>query len=106
MNIKKRKFTLLLIDALLIIGIYYAIQFLTLFKVSSVQVHGAFTITKLCAILVCILGSRLLFRIYSLVWRYSDVQDYIRLVIADIVGGIAYICLGRINFDFNIGLEY
>ena len=106
MNIKKRKFTLLLIDALIIIAIYYAIQFLTLFKVTSVQVHGAFTAMKLCAILVCILGSRFIFRIYNLVWRYTDVKDYIRLVIADTVGGIAYIILGRLNFDFNIGLAY
>ena len=106
MNINKRKLKLILIDALVIVGVYFGIQFLSTFKIQSAQVHGAFTLLKLVTILLTILITRYVFRIYSIVWRYSDVMNYIRLVIADTVAGVIYLVLGRINSDLNIGIAY
>lgn len=43
---------------------------------------------------ICLTISRNLMKVYSQVWRYSRTNSYLRLLMADVVGGFAYILLG------------
>ena len=42
---------------------------------------------------VCILGLRFAFRIYKRIWRYAGPMDYLWLVVADLIGGLAFVLL-------------
>ncbi len=45
---------------------------------------------------VCIYISRIAFGVYRVIWRFADTYAYIRLMQADLVGGIAYYVLGEV----------
>ena len=40
---------------------------------------------------VCVMVSRNVFKVYSQVWRYSRTNSYLRLLTADVVGGLTYV---------------
>lgn len=42
---------------------------------------------------VCIFGMRFAFSVYKQIWRYGGMKAYIRLLLADILGGILYFVL-------------
>lgn len=44
----------------------------------------------------CIFGARFIGRIYSQVWRYGGIQGYIRLLVTDFFGFVAYLLLSLI----------
>ncbi len=42
---------------------------------------------------VCIFGMRFAFSVYKQIWRYGGMKAYIRLLVADVLGGILYFIL-------------
>ncbi len=46
--------------------------------------------------MACIFVARSVGGVYRLVWRYGGIQSYIRLILADAVGGLAYVALERL----------
>ncbi len=51
------------------------------------------TIVYLTFAAVCIFALRFSFRIYKRIWRYAGQSDYLWLVVADFVGGLAFVLL-------------
>lgn len=50
-------------------------------------------IQQVCLSALCIFTARLLGKIYGQVWRYGGIQCYIRLLCADFIAFIVYLCL-------------
>ena len=46
-----------------------------------------------CAGWACVLASRLILDVYRQIWRYGGMQAYIRLIIADVIGGCVFALL-------------
>ena len=44
----------------------------------------------------CIFAARFVLRIYNRIWRYAGQMDYLWLVVADFIGGLAFVLLRRI----------
>ncbi len=56
-------------------------------ELKDIVIHGIVSV-------ICVFGSRFVFKIYSQIWRYGGVQPYIRLIGADAVGFVLYcICV-------------
>ena len=83
----KRRFLLYMIDITAYAGIFALVAFAGYLTTGSVDVWKhiyAF------AVFVCtITASRLVFTIYSNVWRYANCRAYIEMVCADMIGGAA-----------------
>lgn len=45
---------------------------------------------------MCILSARMLADVYRQIWRYGSMHAYLRLILADVLGGFIYICITRI----------
>ena len=60
-------------------------------SVDHLTLPEAFVVASVGA--VCILGCRFLFDIYRQIWRYGGMQAYIRLLIADAIGGGVFVLL-------------
>ncbi len=88
-RISKNQLLLFFYDFLLFAGICALISFGLL--------HAPFAEAALSAAVGagCIFLSRLFFRVYRQIWRYGGMQPYIRLLIADAVGGAVYALLGH-----------
>ena len=48
--------------------------------------------------LICIMGARFMFNVYRQIWRYGSVLAYIRLIVADTIGGTVFILLRFISW--------
>lgn len=59
-------------------------------------------INEFLVFLVCIETSRMLWRVYLQIWRYGGIQSYIRLIVADGIGCLAYYLISRISPLDNI----
>ena len=45
---------------------------------------------------ICLTACRKLMKVYAQVWRYSRINSYLRLLIADVLGGLLYIVVGHV----------
>ncbi len=61
---------------------------------------------KIVVLMICIVGARCAFRIYSQVWRYANVKSYIKLILADAIGCGTFVVLSRIIPALNPGFSY
>ncbi len=85
--ISMRRIALLSIDAVLLTMAYFAT-----FVVSSVS--NVFTISldvkdyilNFIVFAICIFASRLLFKIYSNIWRYANTRAYLFIIVSDFIG--------------------
>lgn len=102
---RHRKLMLAAIDTLLILGIYYGAAILAIFNPQSIMISGAFTFAKWLTLYLCIMTARMLARAYNNIWRYANVTTYFKLVLADLLGGVLFILLGRIfKQTLNLGV--
>lgn len=95
----KRRFLLLAID-FGIIACVYAIAYLLSsatggFDVDELVKH----LFSLVLFTVCIFVFRIIFKIYSSVWRYANSMAYLSIVIADTIGGILALVVSVIIGD-------
>ncbi len=52
--------------------------------------------------LICIIGCRFVFKIYSQIWRYGGIQNYIKLILSDIVAYFIYFVITKTFPTFHI----
>lgn len=91
----RRKIVLLAVDVLLVVVMYYAVAALLQAGVDSINVSGSFSVGKLLLLLGCLFVGRAAFQIYRNIWRYANVSTYMKLVLADTLGGLLFFLTGR-----------
>lgn len=99
----KRRIVLWLIDTAIIAVSCSATGILSLLNIDSLVVHGDFTLLKCFVLYACIMIMRFCGSVYKNIWRYANVNTYLKLIFADILGGLIYILIGRLVSSFNIG---
>ena len=87
-----RKLKLMCYD-LCVLGFVTAMV-LRVFPRGSVTLSWAEAGMQFALAAVCLMASRYVFNVYSQVWRYSRTNSYLRLLVADVVGGLAYVFVG------------
>ncbi len=106
MSINKRKVQLWLIDTILFAIIYYIMAFTSSMEIYSISVHGEYSVAKAVVLYACIMVARLIVKIYGSIWRYASVVSYLKLMLADAVGGIVYMVIAYFNPSINLGIAY
>ena len=99
----KRKVALWLIDTLIILASCGAVALLPVFDVTSVIVHGQFSLLKCLVLYVCIMVARLCIGVYKNIWRYANVNTYLKLIIADMFGAALYMLVGMVYSQVYLG---
>ena len=84
-----RKLKLMCYD-LCVLG-FVTVMVLRVFPRGSVTLSWAEAGMQFALAAVCLMASRYVFNVYSQVWRYSRTNSYLRLLSADVVGGLAYV---------------
>jgi FlaA1/EpsC-like NDP-sugar epimerase len=101
MFLNKRKMTLLFADIICfacVCGIFNII--------SGVNLSVREKIYNEIILLALIIMSRMLFKIYSNIWRFAGALEFLELVSADFIGGCLYIAVSRICLPVYIDLWY
>ena len=106
MTFSKRRIQLLLIDVAVLFMAYNLLWIMSSIGLDSIEVQGTFTFLKFFTLLICMMSFRLMFSIYSSIWRYANMMTYVRLVMADLLGGFVFLLLGRIWNSCNLGIAY
>jgi FlaA1/EpsC-like NDP-sugar epimerase len=101
---KSRIALLLLIDILCLSVSYWF--FMYRFSAYSSGVAFETLIIIFISILVCVFLSRLVFRVYLQMWRYATSDVYLRMVLADFVGGVLYFAIDRAFFKVHLPFQY
>ena len=93
--IKGRRKYLLLIDSAIFVFSALAVFLLSRLARGSVF-DKSWMFAEACVItFILVTGARIFGRAYTIVWRYSDSAAYIRMVLADMLGGAVSVCLIR-----------
>ncbi len=100
----QRRFYLILIDIVILLAAYFATALMLQMNIGSLRADGDFTAGKFLLLLVCTFGVRLLLQVYRCLWRYANVNSYLRVVVSDFIGGILFLVIGRIYRPLYIGL--
>lgn len=101
-----RRITLLGIDGVIIAAMYGVIIGISTFSVSSLSQNGEFSLLKLILLFLCITLIRLAFNIYTSIWRYANTVTYLKLMVADLLGGSIFFLVGRIWPEVSLGFAY
>ncbi|MBO5873140.1 MAG: polysaccharide biosynthesis protein [Clostridia bacterium] len=99
-----RRAALIFIDMMCFVAVYFASFVITeFFSSTSVNLAGYTEYLITAGIFAGMLFvSRTLFSIYSNIWRYANSKAYLKMVIADIVGGIAGLTVSFILDDYSL----
>ncbi|MBQ8140142.1 MAG: polysaccharide biosynthesis protein [Clostridia bacterium] len=96
----KKKLLLILIDTLSFIGIYFFCG-ISLYIFSDTEFDGLSALALNALILYAfIFAARLACRIYLNIWRYASTSAYLKIMLADAIGGAAGIGISHV-FGFN-----
>jgi FlaA1/EpsC-like NDP-sugar epimerase len=101
---KSRIVLLLLIDILCLSVSYWF--FMYRFSAHSSDVIFETLFVVFISTLVCVFLSRLVFRVYLQMWRYATSDVYLRMVLADFVGGVLYFAIDRAFFKVHLPFQY
>ena len=90
------RWTLVLYDAL----VYFLVclAFLVIYPSSIDHLFAAEILVVTVEGFVCIFGCRFLFNVYRQIWRYGGMQAYVRLLLADVIGGTVFVLLRYLPF--------
>ena len=95
----KIRWTLLAYDALLYFLSSYFI--LVIYPSSIDHLTPPLVAGHMIAGFLCIFVFRVFFKVYEQIWRYAGPTEYIRLLLADFLGGCAFL-VARYFFDPHI----
>lgn len=101
-----RRIELILIDLIIICIIYLILAAISNTSVSSLATNGDFEPQKFLIMAACIIGVRLIFGIYSSIWRYASTGSYLKLMFSDMIGGSIFFLIGRVNNSVSVGFAY
>jgi len=96
----KRRIYLVLIDIICILLIGFTT--LSVYPSSTDKLSTTAFLVQLSLAVICLIGTRLCFKIYNQVWRYANTRVYMRLMISDFVAGVIY---WFINSIMAVGLK-
>ncbi len=99
----KRRIALWLIDTLIIVLSCGAVALLSVIDITSIVVHGKFGIAKCLVLYICLMGARLFVGVYKNIWRYANVNTYLKLIVADAFGACVYLLAGLLFSAVNLG---
>lgn len=99
----KRRIALWLIDTFIVALSCFAVALLSVFDVASVIVHGQFSLLKCLVLYLCIMIARLCVGVYKNIWRYANVNTYLKLIVADMLGASAYLFMGMMLSAVYLG---
>lgn len=102
----KRRAELMGIDLGIAVTSYYAIMLLYMLNRNVTVKESGFTVPKLAVFCVCLLAVRYAARIYRCIWRYANVNAYLRLVCCDVIAGAVFLAAGRIYKPFGLPVTY
>lgn len=51
---------------------------------------------------ISVIGMRMAFKVYTLIWRFGGIQSYIRLMVSDFFGFLLYLVLGKLLALYRI----
>ena len=99
-----RRMALVFIDMMCFVAVYLASFVITeFFSSTSVNLAGYTEYLITAGIFAGMLFvSRTLFSVYSNIWRYANSKAYLKMVLADIVGGIAGLTVSFILDDYSL----
>lgn len=97
---KSRLVLLMAIDLLLMSVGYFLILYRVRFTSDPYITEDL--IEYFLMMLGCVFVSRLLFSVYGQVWRYASPEVYLRMVLADALGGLAYLAIDRAAFRYHL----
>lgn len=100
----RRKLLLFFIDVFTMVLTFCIILLLFVFS-SSFLMNGELNTSfiRFVLMLVCIIASRCIFKVYNHIWRYAGVITYLRIVAADFTAGMVILFIQRINNILNLG---
>lgn len=106
---KARKLILCFFDFICFVAIDISYFFLAVQTGEVSTVQGVWFIYNSLCLYACIFVSRLLFKVYTNVWRYTNTSAYLFIVIADFCGAFVSVLLSYFLFDslfkgFYIGI--
>lgn len=104
--VSKRRIELLGIDTLIAVFSYYANMLLCMVNGGITVKESGFTVWKLAVFCICLLTVRTLSRSYRCLWRYANVNSYLRLVVSDVLAGALFLALGLIYKPFGLPVTY
>ncbi len=93
MNRQQTRWKLFLFD--LIFYLFTALFIFVLYPTTIDVLNTVETISYIAFAAVCIFTLRYVFNVYKRIWRYAGSADYLWLVIADFIGGLAFVLLRR-----------
>ena len=93
-------FILIIIDLLCLAAAYWLILYRVKFMNIFVPTSSIFT--YFYVMLSTVFMSRLLLSVYKQMWRYASSDVYLRMVLSDIVGGLAYYLIDRMTFRYHL----
>ena len=99
---KARIIVLFLIDFCIAAFTYWL--FIYRYRLTNAAVATNTLIVFFATILVSVVLMRLLFQIYLQMWRYASSSVYLRMVLADLCGGLLYLLIDRTFFAWHLPL--
>ena len=97
---KTRLFILILIDLFSMSAGYWLILYRMRFTSDYLSPNAY--IRYYAAIISCVFLFRLMFRVYRQMWRYATSDVYLRMVLSDTAGGLAYLAFDRAFFLYHM----
>ncbi|MDD4080878.1 MAG: polysaccharide biosynthesis protein [Eubacteriales bacterium] len=101
---KSRLALLLIIDVLSLSAAYWF--FLYRYRAFNPAAANQDAILIYVTILTCVFTSRLIFHVYLQMWRYATSDVYLRMVLADFIGGVLYFAVDRVFFAVHLPFQY
>ena len=87
-----------------IVYLIVSLALLVIYPSSIDKLTAAETIIIMLVGYICVTGFRLLLAVYQQIWRYGGMQAYIRLILADVIGGTIFILIRNFAFIPRITL--
>ena len=99
---RNSKWKLVLYDAILLSLVWLAI--IEIYPSEMRNLPAKDIAAQIALAIVCILGSRLVFRSYRQIWRYAGVSCYLSLMVCDVIGGAVFCIIYPVLFKYEITL--
>ncbi len=94
---RARRVVLIAFDVLCFLVVSFFYWLVTLIEAGSLPQDGTVFLLNCLLLLFTVFFFRLLFRVYSNIWRYTDTRTYFRLILTDALGGISAFILSLIT---------
>lgn len=102
----KRRIELIAIDSFIMAVTFILMIIISKTNITSMKLNGTLEMEKAISMYICIMLVRFAARVYNSIWRYADTETYLKLILADIAGGLGYFLLGRIFTPISMGFAY